>query len=69
VGVDRQNGTRGRPLELAYAVAVVALAATRLSDSPIGEVLGFVIGTALGWGDVAPIALAVISESSEPQVQ
>ena len=30
-----------------------------LAGCAIGEVLGFVIGTALGWGDFATIALAV----------
>ena len=31
-----------------------------LTGFAIGEVLGFVIGTALGWGDLATIALAVV---------
>jgi hypothetical protein len=31
-----------------------------LTGCAIGEVLGMVIGTALGWGDVATIALAVV---------
>jgi len=31
-----------------------------LTGCAIGEVLGIVIGTALGWGDVATIALAVV---------
>src|ERR687893_814910 len=31
-----------------------------LTGCAIGEVLGLVIGTALGWGDVATIALAVV---------
>ncbi len=31
-----------------------------LTGCAIGEVLGFVIGTALGWGDWATIALAVV---------
>jgi hypothetical protein len=30
-----------------------------LTGCAIGEVLGFIIGTALGWGDVATIVLAV----------
>ena len=40
----------------------VAFSATAhcLTGCAIGEVLGMVIGTALGWGDVATIALAVI---------
>ena len=39
----------------------VAFSATAhcLTGCAIGEVLGMVIGTALGWGDVATIALAV----------
>ena len=39
----------------------VAFSATLhcLTGCAIGEVLGMVIGTALGWGDVATIALAV----------
>jgi hypothetical protein len=31
-----------------------------LTDCAIGEVLGMVIGTALGWSDIATIALAII---------
>src|SRR5215218_2831482 len=31
-----------------------------LTGCAIGEVLGMVIGTALGWGNVATIALAVV---------
>jgi hypothetical protein len=31
-----------------------------LTGCAIGEVLGLVIGTALGWGNVATIALAVV---------
>src|SRR3712207_6462061 len=31
-----------------------------LTGCAIGEVLGMVIGTALGWGDFATIALAVV---------
>jgi hypothetical protein len=31
-----------------------------LTGCAIGEVLGFIIGTALGWGDFATIALAVV---------
>jgi hypothetical protein len=31
-----------------------------LTGCAIGEVLGMVIGTALGWGDIATIALAVV---------
>ena len=40
----------------------VAFSATAhcLTDCAIGEVLGMVIGTALGWGNVATIALAVV---------
>lgn len=40
----------------------VALSATAhcLTGCAIGEVLGMVIGTALGWGDWATIALAVV---------
>ena len=39
----------------------VAFSATAhcLTGCAIGEVLGFVIGTALGWGDVATMALAI----------
>ena len=39
----------------------IAFSATAhcLTGCAIGEVLGMVIGTALGWGDVATIALAV----------
>jgi hypothetical protein len=39
----------------------LALSATLhcLTGCAIGEILGLVIGTALGWGDVATIALAV----------
>ncbi len=40
----------------------LALSATIhcLTGCAIGEVLGMVIGTALGWGDYATIALAVV---------
>jgi hypothetical protein len=40
----------------------LALSATAhcLTGCAIGEVLGMVIGTALGWGNVATIALAVV---------
>ena len=40
----------------------VAFSATAhcLTGCAIGEILGMVIGTALGWGDVATIALAVV---------
>jgi Domain of unknown function (DUF4396) len=40
----------------------VALSATAhcLTGCAIGEVLGMIIGTALGWGDWATIALAVV---------
>jgi hypothetical protein len=40
----------------------VAFSATLhcLTGCAIGEVLGLVIGTALGWGDLATIALAVV---------
>jgi uncharacterized membrane protein len=40
----------------------VAFSATAhfLTGCAIGEVLGMVIGTALGWGDFATIALAVV---------
>ncbi len=40
----------------------IAISATLhcLTGCAIGEVLGMVIGTALGWGDVATIALAVV---------
>ena len=40
----------------------VAFSATAhcLTGCAIGEVLGMVIGTALGWGDVATVALAVV---------
>src|SRR3712207_9418234 len=40
----------------------VAFSATAhcLTGCAIGEVLGLVIGTALGWGNVATIALAVV---------
>ncbi len=31
-----------------------------LTGCAIGEVLGMIIGTALGWGDVATIALAIV---------
>ena len=31
-----------------------------LTGCAIGEVLGFIIGTALGWGDFATIALAIV---------
>lgn len=37
----------------------VSATAHCLTGCAIGEVLGFVIGTALGWGDLATIALAV----------
>ena len=41
---------------------MLALSATAhcLTGCAIGEVLGVVIGTALGWGDFATIALAVV---------
>src|SRR5918999_1727496 len=43
------------------SVSRLALSATLhcLTGCAIGEVLGLVIGTALGWGDLATIALAV----------
>ena len=46
----------------APSVNRLALSATThcLTGCAIGEVLGFIIGTALGWGDFATIALAVV---------
>ena len=43
------------------ALTRLAVTATAhcLTGCAIGEVAGFAIGTALGWGDVATIALAV----------
>ena len=40
----------------------VAFSATAhcLTGCAIGEVLGVVIGTALGWGDLPTIALAIV---------
>jgi hypothetical protein len=47
---------RGSPLNrLAFSAT-----AHCLTGCAIGEVLGMVIGTALGWGDLATIALAVV---------
>ena len=44
------------------ALTTVAISATLhcLTGCAIGEVLGFIIGTALGWGDFQTIALAVV---------
>jgi len=47
---------KGRSLDsLAFSATVHCL-----TGCAIGEVLGFVIGTALGWGDWATIAVAVL---------
>lgn len=48
--------------EVAPSLNRLAASATThcLTGCLIGEVLGFVIATALGWGDIATIALAVV---------
>jgi len=53
---------RDHPAKAHGSVNRVALAATLhcLTGCAIGEVLGMIIGTALGWGDWATIALAVV---------
>ena len=53
---EHQGHTSGREL------TALAVSATLhcLTGCAIGEVLGMVIGTALGWGDWATIALAVV---------
>ncbi|UVS80375.1 DUF4396 domain-containing protein [Actinokineospora sp. UTMC 2448] len=58
---DHQNGGRHGAHQHGGASWRVAASATLhcLTGCAIGEVLGMVIGTALGWGTIATIALAV----------
>ena len=53
---------RDHPAEAHGSLNRIALSATLhcLTGCAIGEVLGMIIGTALGWGDWATIALAVV---------
>ena len=52
------HGSGHGPGPVSWAMAVTATLHC-LTGCAIGEVLGMVIGTALGWGDLASIALAV----------
>jgi len=58
------TGHRGHPPTAADRAGLTRLAVSAtlhcLTGCAIGEVLGFVIGTALGWSDLATIALAVV---------
>ena len=58
-GADEGEGHGSAPT--GRALTSLALSATlhRLTGCAIGEVAGMVIGTALGWGDLAAVALAV----------
>ncbi|TDC91890.1 DUF4396 domain-containing protein [Saccharopolyspora aridisoli] len=51
-GVEQQDGR-------ALTRSAISATAHCLTGCAIGEVLGMVIGTALGWGDLATIALAI----------
>ena len=53
------HAQRGRPGRSLNTLAFSATAHC-LTGCAIGEVLGMVIGTALGWGDLGTIALAVV---------
>ncbi|GAA5649411.1 hypothetical protein Gobs01_00777 [Geodermatophilus obscurus DSM 43160] len=48
-----------RPTGTALTRMAISATLHRLTGCPIGEVLGMVIGTALGWSDVHTIVLAV----------
>jgi hypothetical protein len=56
------HGQAGHPGHAPQSLNRVAFAATAhcLMGCAIGEVLGMIIGTALGWGDWETIALAVV---------
>jgi len=59
---QQDGGCRPGPVDVAGAALTrMAVTATLhcLTGCAIGEVLGLVIGTALGWHDVATVALAV----------
>ncbi|TDD90869.1 DUF4396 domain-containing protein [Saccharopolyspora karakumensis] len=51
-GVEQQDGR-------ALTRSAISATAHCLTGCAIGEVLGMVIGTALGWGDLATIVLAI----------
>jgi hypothetical protein len=62
-GVTTRSHEETRPAGAdARALNRLAVSATAhcLTGCAIGEILGLVIGTALGWGDAATIALAVV---------
>jgi hypothetical protein len=56
------HGNSGHELHAVQSLNRLAFSATVhcLTGCAIGEVLGMVIGTALGWGNLATIALAVV---------
>ncbi len=54
-GLEPQTAASASLNRLAFSATVHCL-----TGCSIGEVLGMVIGTALGWGNVATIALAVV---------
>ncbi len=58
---QHQHQTQGSAAEERRQLNRLAVSATAhcLTGCAIGEVLGFVIGTALGWSDLSTIALAV----------
>src|SRR3712207_5562703 len=60
--VEHSMPTQGDAARDRRALTRLAVTATAhcLTGCAIGEVLGLVIGTALGWGDVSTIALAVV---------
>src|SRR3712207_4858760 len=60
--VEHSMPTQGDAARDRRALTRLAVTATAhcLTGCAIGEVLGLVIGTALGWGNVATIALAVV---------
>src|SRR3712207_9302110 len=62
-GLRKLLGERSIPMQATRtSLNRLAFSATAhcLTGCAIGEVLGMVIGTALGWGDFATIALAVV---------
>ncbi len=60
--MDSHNGHADHTSTFEQSLNRVALSATVhcLTGCAIGEVLGMIIGTALGWGDFQTIALAVV---------